>query len=278
MAVVNGRPIYMAQLHDILIRGQGLEMARQLIVGEIAQQEADRRGLSVTEAEVRAEHGRMLALTFASVPEAEQRDRLLPEMLAQKGWSLVRWDLACRQNALLRKMAEPNVAVTDEVLRAEYSEQFGRKVQVRHIEVEGLDEAEKVLKELRAKADFAALAWKHSKNPSAKNGGLLDPMSRTGPASIAEAIRQVAFSLKEVGEVSEPVKVGYAFHILRLERLIEPTTAPTEEAQAKMREALRERLIRQRQQQVLWELLRDARYEFTDPVLREMAAKAGAQP
>jgi foldase protein PrsA len=278
MAVVNGKPVYMADLHAILVRGQGLEMGWQLLVNEVVHQEAERRGIAADETQVRAEEKRLAAELFPTVPEAEQKERLLAQMLAEKGWSRVRWELICQRNALLRQMVEPNVIVTDEMLRTEYAEQFGRKVQVRHIQVEGLDEAEKVLKQLRAKADFATLATKVSKNPSAREGGLLPPMSPT-TAEVPESIRKVAFSLKQVGDISEPVKEGYTFHILRLEKIFAPTSQPSDAARTQLREALRERLIRNGQQQVLVQLMNAAKYEFTDPVLREMNAKvAPARP
>ena len=270
MATVNGQPVYMKQLYDVLVRGQGLELGRELIASEIVRQEAQKRGLSAGEEDVQAENRRLSAGFFPSVPEEEQRERLLAQLLAQKGLSRVRWELICLRNALLRKIAEPRVNVTDEMLRSEYAEQFGRKVVVRHIEVESENEAEKVMNELKAKADFATLARRYSKNPSASDGGLLPPMSRTSPAAMHEAIRQVAVSLTEVGEVSDLVRVGYAYHILRLEKIIEPTTVPSEAAKAQLREALRERLIRQTQQQVMLELMGAAKFEFADPGLREM--------
>jgi len=275
MATVNGRPLYMAQLYAALIRGQGLEMAQELVASEVAQQEAQKRGLSANEEDVQAEHKRMLADMFPQVTEAEQRDRLLAQMLAEKGWSQVRWDIISRRNALLRKMAEPNAVVTEAMVQAEYADQFGRKVVVRDIQVESLDMAEKITRLLKMKADFADLASRFSKNDAAKNGGLLDPMTRTGPSD-TQIIRDVAFSLTEPGEVSQPVKVGYAFHLLQLVRYIEPTTAPSDDAKAKLRAALQEKVIRQWQRKIMFELMAASKYEFVDPVLRAMNAKASA--
>ena len=278
MASVNGQPVYMAELYAALLRGQGLEIGQELIASEVVRQEARKRGVSATEADVQAEHNRLLAQQWPDIPDQEQRDRALAEFLAKRGSSRVRWEIICRGNALLRKMAEPNAIVTEEMLQAEYADQFGRKVEVRHIEVESLDVAERVMKALKAKADFADLAKRLSKNPSASRGGLLPPMTRTGPGEPAQVIRDVAFNLKEPGEVSEPVKVGYAFHLLQLVRFIEPTTAPSEEAKVKIRTALRQKLIQVRMQRMMYDLMTAAKYEFVDPVLREMNTKATAAP
>ena len=278
MATVNGQPLYMVQLHAALLRGQGLEIAQELIASEVVGQEARRRGVSVSEEEVQAEQNRLLAQQWPSLEEPEQRERALAQFLAQRGSSRVRWELICRGNALLRKMAEPNAVVTDAMLQAEYADQFGRKVEVRHIQVESLDAAAAVMKLLKAKVDFADLARRLSKNPSAANGGLLPPMTKTGSGEPEQVVRDVAFSLTEPGEVSEPVKVGYAFHLLQLVRYVEPTTAPSEDAKAKLRAALQEKVIRQWQQKIMFDLMSAAKYEFVDPVLREMNAKASNAP
>jgi parvulin-like peptidyl-prolyl isomerase len=282
MALVNGKPILMAPLYEVLVRGQGLEMAQQLVVNEIVSQEATRRGLDANDGDVQAEHKRLLADVFPSVSEFEQRERMLAQLLSERGWSRVRWELICRRNALLRKLAEPNAIVTEELIRAEYADQAGRKVEVRDIVVESLDAAEKVLKELRDKVPFEELAKKYSKHSSAASGGLLPPMTRAAPPGAPDpisAIRQVAFSLKEPGEVSEPVKEGYTFHLLQLVRYIEPDSAPFEAARGKIRAELQERLIRQWSQRVLMDLMNAAKVQFVDPTLREMNAKATvAQP
>jgi parvulin-like peptidyl-prolyl isomerase len=279
MALVNGRPIPMARLYELLVRAQGLETGIEIVASETVTQEAQKRKVSSSEEEVQAEHERLLAEAYPSVPEVEQKDRLLAQSLAQRGWSRVRWDLICRRNVLLRKMVEPNAVVSDEMLQAEYADQFGRKVAARHIEVESLDEWERIRKLLKGGADFEQTARKFSRNPSAKDGGLLPPMSKTSPVEIPEVIRLAAVNLKEVGELSDPIKVGYAFHILRAEQIIAPASAPFEQAKDKLRAALRERVIRRDEQRLMLELMIASKYEFVDPVLKELSAKpAPAQP
>jgi foldase protein PrsA len=274
MAMVNGQPVPMSRLYDLLVRSQGLETGIEIVASEIVDQEARKRGLSVTEEETRAEHLRMLEAMYPAVPESDQRERALAQTLAGKGWSRVRWDLICRRGAQLRKMVEPNTVVTDALLRAEYADQFGRKVVVRHIEVESLDEWERIRKLVKTQADFERLARELSKNPSHENGGLLPPLGLTGPTEIPDVIRQAALNLKEVGELSDPIKVGYVYHMLRAEQFLEPASAPFEQARDKLTAALRERLIRAGEQRLMLDLMRGAKYEFVDPTLRTLNAQS----
>lgn len=279
MAVVNGQPIYMSQLYEVLLRGQGLEMSQQLIATEVVQQEANRQGVSVTEADVQAEHLRLLAVTFPTLPEIEQRERALAKEMERKGVSRMRWDLIVRRNAYLHKLAGPRVQVSEEQLRQEYADQYGRKVEVRHIELESLDEVERVQKQLRLKASFEDLARRVSKNVTGAQGGLLPLIGREGPKDIPDLIRQVALALKEPGDVSEPVRVGYAYHLLRLERVIEPTSQPYEGVKEKLRAAVTERQTWLMQQVILNELLNPVRNkcEYVDPLLRELITAAGGK-
>ena len=73
--------------------------------------------------------------------------------------------------------------------------------------------AEQILKELKAGADFAALAKKYSEDEaSAKLGGDVDYFSK---GKMDPAFDEAAFKL-EPGELSDVVKSQYGFHIIKL--------------------------------------------------------------
>jgi len=73
-------------------------------------------------------------------------------------------------------------------------------------------EAEQVLAELEAGADFAALAMEHSTGPTGPDGGDLGWFGR---GRMVEPFEEAAFSL-EVGEISDLVETQYGFHIILL--------------------------------------------------------------
>jgi len=67
-------------------------------------------------------------------------------------------------------------------------------------------------------ANFRSKALFNSDDPgSKKNGGALPPMNRSRPRMVKE-FREVAFSLQE-GEISEPFKTEYGYHIILLEKI-----------------------------------------------------------
>jgi peptidyl-prolyl cis-trans isomerase D len=74
-------------------------------------------------------------------------------------------------------------------------------------------EAEKIAKEARSGGDFAALARKHSQDETnAQNGGDLDYFSR---GRMVAEFENAAFALKP-GEISDPVKTEFGYHIIKL--------------------------------------------------------------
>ncbi len=271
LAIVNGKPVAMAKLYDLLIRGQGLVMSQQLIMAEIVQQAADEKGITLTDADILAESGKLLQGVFATVEEPEQRERMLVQFLNEKQISRQRWDLSVQMNARLRKLAAPRVQVNDKLLRQAFEDQYGRKVLVRHIEMESMNELEKVIQLARQRdADFGRLAQKHSKNPSASQMGQLPPISSLSPAEMPDNFREAALKLKTPGELSDPIKLGYAWHVLRLEKVIDPQNVRFEDVKDKVEATLRDRLIDQGKQLVLNDLMKAAKYEYIDPLLKTL--------
>ncbi len=79
-----------------------------------------------------------------------------------------------------------------------------------------LAKAQQVLKEVRAGGDFAALAKKYSQDPgSARQGGDLGWALR---GAYVQAFADKLFAMK-AGEISEPVKTQYGYHIIRLDEV-----------------------------------------------------------
>jgi parvulin-like peptidyl-prolyl isomerase len=85
-----------------------------------------------------------------------------------------------------------------------------------------LDALEKQAESIRAeiesgKLDFAAAAEKYSGGPSAKQGGRLGKIGRTGP--MEEVFSRAAFQL-HVGEISPPVRSQFGVHLIRCNEIV----------------------------------------------------------
>lgn len=273
MAHVNGRPVYMDVLQEMLLSGPGSQFALELVRHEMVHQAAEKMGITVTQADLKAEHGRFLNAAFPQIEAKADRESALVGLLEQKLVSRKQWDMSIRTSALLRRMADSEVKITETDLSEEYARQYGRQVVIRHIQTAGLADAQQV-KALAANQDFGELVAKYSINPSATRGGTLPPIGQD-TQGVPPALRQAALAMKHLGEISDPVQVGTTFHILRLEQIIVPKKAKLEEVRGTLMAELKERRIRLYQKALLERLIREARVEYVNPTLkaRDEAAK-----
>jgi foldase protein PrsA len=272
MAYVNDMPVYMSELDRLLVAAFGLGVAQQLIANRLVDEEGRKQGLSVTDAEAQAEHERTLTEMFGDVKDANQRQRLLQQLLARNRVSEEQWDLTMHRNALLAKLAAKRVVVTEEDLQDEFGRTYERKVEVMHIQVASLSDAQKVLRELASGAEFGALVAKYSIGPSGKEGGLLAPFGAKD-AGTPPALREAGMALKKIGEVSDPIQIGTAFHLVKLLRIIEPKDVKFEDVKAALTETVRKRKTALLQQDILQILIRGARILYVNPTLKAQVEK-----
>jgi peptidyl-prolyl cis-trans isomerase C len=85
----------------------------------------------------------------------------------------------------------------------------------KHTPEEALKLAQETRTKILAGADFNGLAKEVSDDPSAqRNGGHLDYFDK---AQMDPAFAGAAFALKNVGDLSEPVRSSFGYHLIRLE-------------------------------------------------------------
>lgn len=153
---------------------------------------------------------------------------------------------------------------TDEDVRAFYdkrAEDFlhPEQIHARHILVlvpqgaskEQEDKAAAQIKNIHAmakKGDFAAVAKKHSQDPgTAPGGGDLPWFSR---GMMVKPFEDAAFALKP-GQVSEPVRTQYGWHIIKLEAARPAGKVPFEEVKADIRRRLAEEKASEKVNEIL---------------------------
>lgn len=86
------------------------------------------------------------------------------------------------------------------------------QVRASHILVSSLEEANRILIELRKGIEFEALARRNSSCPSAEKGGDLGFFAK---GQMVKEFEDIAFSMK-VGEVSKPVKTQFGYHLIKV--------------------------------------------------------------
>ncbi|MCY9375788.1 peptidylprolyl isomerase PrsA [Bacillus spizizenii] len=111
---------------------------------------------------------------------------------------------------LTQKAAKDNIKVTDADTK-EYWEGLKDKIRASHILVADKKTAEEVEKKLKKGEKFEDLAKEYSTDNSASQGGDLGWFAKDG---MVDEFSKAAFKLK-TGEVSDPVKTQYGYHIIK---------------------------------------------------------------
>lgn len=204
-------------------------------------------------------------------------DQQLEQALREQGMTLATWknDIVRKQLArlkLVRSKIETKVKVSEDDIKSEY-QRWARlqaddaELHVRHILVrvepdaspaqveEARLRAQKVVQDARQpNVDFAELAKRKGEGASAADGGDLGYFKR---GVMLPEFERAAFALK-VGEVSDPVRTDFGWHIIKLEERRAVPVKSYEEMQATLREKLRTSQLEKASEAYIQELKQSA--------------------
>ncbi len=190
----------------------------------------------------------------------------------------IRKDLSLRQ--IMTK--EANIDLSDATLKTEYDshiDEFKQDNQVRasHIllsvskdaDQAAVDAAKKKAEEIAAKAkapgaDFAALAKAESSCPSSANGGDLNFFAAE---MMVPEFSNAAFAMK-VGEISDPVRSQFGFHIIKLTDRKEAHTMSFDEAKVIIKRKLEEEKMQSAFDSLMTNLKKDVKIEKLEKNIR----------
>jgi hypothetical protein len=278
MATVNGRPIMMAKLNEMLVRDFGWANAQQLVADELVNQLADAKGITVSADDLAVETDSVLRRAMGQNPPPEQRESMVTQLCQQLRITPQVWNMVMHRQALLRKFAAGRVKISDEDIKQEFNDQFGRRVIVRDIQLAKLPDAEKVLAELQSAGDadreqkFGEIASKQSLHPSSKNAGLLQPITASAKVGVPTNVCDAALKLEKKGQLSSIILAESQYHILYLVNAEEPKDVRLEDVKDKLQASIRDKQMETLQQQVLREMTTEAfkthKIEFVNPILK----------
>jgi peptidyl-prolyl cis-trans isomerase C len=233
-------------------------------------------GVAITEGDL-ATASADPALQLPNVPEAQKRDMLTGYLIdlklgakaaeaAKVGDSpeFARKVAYNRDKALLDQYLEQEAqkAIAPEAARKLYDETAKNvtpeeEVRARHILVESEDEAKKAQARVKGGEDFAKVAGELSKDPGSKtDGGDLGFFTKD---RMVEPFAEAAFKLQP-GQVSDPVKSQFGWHVIKVEEKRAKPVPPFEE----MKDQVNAYLERKAQQDLILGLRQSAKIERLD--------------
>jgi parvulin-like peptidyl-prolyl isomerase len=234
VAIVNGEKVFrkdfdkrlsvLKRMNQEMTRSTQMLVVNQLTKKVLLKQFVQGQNIEVSDEEIQGEVEK-IEFFLKSNPSAAEKS--LKEILESKGSSISELEAEVTRTLALSKYLDKEVS--DDEKRSYFDANTnafnGERVRASHVlidtrkmktdaELEGAKQRiGDIKKEIDNGADFAEMAKKYSDCPSAEKGGDINFFQRKG--SMVEEFAKVAFSMK-VGEVSEPVKTPFGYHIIKV--------------------------------------------------------------
>ena len=273
IALINDHPIGQREFLRRLIDARGLPLLQQMLLCEIARQEAEQSGVDVTERDINREYDITLQGARFNGKHIEaltpaRREQLIEEWTRTRGIAREELAVAMERQTYLRKIVEGRVEVGEEMLKREFERAHGEKVEVRHIQLAARRVYPQVKQRLSHGDRFEDLVADYSQNLlSREKRGLLPPFTSDDP-TVPAIFAKVAFEMKP-GEVSNPIEAEGSIHVLKLERRIPAENVTFDAARQTLHKNLQARLIAEGIEALGNKLLHKARIRIEDRTLRD---------
>lgn len=139
-----------------------------------------------------------------------------------------------------------SVTVSDEEAKAHYDKNKAmfsqdKSVSASHLLVDSEDKAKSILEEINQGLDFAEAATKYSSCPSKEQGGALGEFTQ---GKMVPEFEEAAFSMN-AGEISQPVKTQFGYHLIKVDQVNEAKESAFEE----VKEEVKKQVLTQKQKE-----------------------------
>lgn len=233
VATVDDINITKDELYDLLVERYGAETLDALISDKIMELEVTKNKIDIGAEEIDKEiedmanyYGGMEALNNAML----QYNMTMEDMRDN-----------VKMNLSLKKLVGSNITISEEEIVEYYEEnkeEFNQPEQVNasHILVDTEELANEIREKLVAGENMADLAKEYSSDEGTKNNG--GNLGFFGRGEMVEPFDNAAFTLN-IGEISEPVKSNFGYHLIIVNEKREAKVANLDEN----REDIKERLL-----------------------------------
>lgn len=225
---------------------------KNMITEELLKEEATKAGFKVDDAEIDK--------NIEEIKSQYGGEEGLNKALKEAGMTLDYYKESMKKNQLIGEFIEKSeqFKATDDEVKAYYDKHKSdyEVVKAAHILVETEEEAKNIKSELDKGSDFATIAKEKSKDTgSAENGGDLGEFD---PSIMVPEFSEALKAMK-VGEISQPVKSQYGYHIIRLDDKKEKTLD-------EVKDTISQQLASEKFQKYLTDLEKNAKIEkYLDP-------------
>lgn len=219
----------------------------QLIIEELAYQEAKKTGITISEKDINNR--------LNEVKNGFPSEELFNKSLAANNLDLDKYKKLIEKELSIKKINEKMfgkpITLSDKEVKDYFEknrEKFKEpeKIRLRQILIKipafaskeewekGKNKAEEILSELKAGKDFAKLAKEFSSDSSREKGG---DMGFIHKGRLEPYVEDIAYSLK-VGEISDVLQTIYGYHIIKLEERKPPQNTQFSKIKEKLKKDL----------------------------------------
>lgn len=232
VATIGDKKITQDELNDVLVERYGVETLNSLISEKIVELEIAKENIKIASEDIDKEFKNMEeqyggkealanAMANSNLTEKDLKNDIKNKLSIDK---LLKDDI---------KISEENIAKYYEENKANFTEE--EQVKASHILVEKEDLAKEIKKKLEDGEDFAKLAKEYSIDEGTKeNGG---DLGFFGKGKMVPSFDEAAFTLP-IGEVSEPIKSDFGYHIILVNEKKEAKTTSLEENKETIKQML----------------------------------------
>lgn len=220
VAIVNNQKITRQELYSMLVDAYGEDALDVLIRRTLIFQEAEKKGVSITDSEV---NQRLEIVVDAEINALMRQYRIKEIADLEKELAKVGTNVELLRDKLLKKMRKQaeiellaekvmikTITITEEELRDVYEQEYGEKIEASQIVLKTRSDADDVLKKLKSGADFGTIAKNLSiDRVTALKSGKMQPFSPKDSLGV-----QIAHL--KIGEISDIIKTDYGYHIIKI--------------------------------------------------------------
>lgn len=220
VAIVNNQKITRQELYSMLVDAYGEDALDVLIRRTLIFQEAEEKGVSITDSEV---NQRLEIVVDAEINALMRQYRIKEIADLEKELAKIGTNVELLRDKLLKKMRKQaeiellaekvmikTITITEEELRDVYEQEYGEKIEASQIVLKTRSDADDVLKKLKSGADFGTIAKNLSiDRVTALKSGKMQPFSPKDSLGV-----QIAHL--KIGEISDIIKTDYGYHIIKI--------------------------------------------------------------